>query len=61
MKLYYKKSIKNDANIATLLTSLLKNAFLWSDKVERVLSALKIAMFTTLILEMLDFTTILFS
>jgi hypothetical protein len=54
---YYRKLVKNYGKIATPLTSLLKkNSFTWTSTDAHAFQTLKMAMCTTLVLALLDFT-----
>jgi hypothetical protein len=54
---YYRKFVKNYGNIATPLTALLKkNSFTWTPAVVQDFQTLKMAMCTTLVLALPDFT-----
>ena len=54
---YYYNFVKNDGQIATPLTTILKNeAFSWTEEETRAFETLKEALCTTLILATLDFT-----
>jgi hypothetical protein len=54
---YYRKFVKNYGNIVAPLTSLLKNnSFTWTPTVDQAFQALKVAMCTTLVLALPDFT-----
>jgi hypothetical protein len=54
---YYRKFVKNYGNIAAPLTTLLKkNSFTWTPAAAQDFQTLKMAMCTTLVLALLDFT-----
>jgi hypothetical protein len=54
---YYRKFVKNYRNIATPLTTLLKNnSFTWTPTISQAFQTLKMTMCTTPILALLDFT-----
>jgi hypothetical protein len=54
---YYRKFVKNYGKIATPLTSLLKNnSFTWTSAATQAFQTLKMAMCTTLVLDLPDFT-----
>jgi hypothetical protein len=54
---YYRKFVKNYGKIATPLTTLLKNnSFTWTPSTTQAFQTLKMAMCTTPVLVLLDFT-----
>jgi hypothetical protein len=54
---YYRKFVKNNGKIATPLTTLLKkNYFTWTSAIAQAFQTLKMAMCTTPVLVLLDFT-----
>jgi hypothetical protein len=54
---YYRKFVKNYGKIATPLTALLKrNSFTWTPTTAQAFQTLKMAMCTTLVLTLPDFT-----
>jgi hypothetical protein len=57
LTVYYRKFVKNYGKIATPLTALLKkNSFTWTLAATQAFQTLKMAMCTTLVLTLLDFT-----